>query len=637
MLDQLDRIDWGAVQDSYGPATKVPELLRELRNVAPEKRRAAFGQLDNLLNHQKTVTPAGVVAAPFLVELSVDPSTPDADRILVLLGDLATGGNHVRAISHGFDVRGQDFDQTSSDNPFKRLHLAVSAGIDGYIAALSRPEPAVRVAAAFVIGFLSRVAERSVAHVRVRVESERDGRARASAVLALGLLGAYLHSQADCALIESLLLDASPLIRFSAAVALAYLSPAVVPPRVRDELLSWAGRKNADVAGFPWGEGALDQYATVVLTDVAARVSDVALLKSALDVAAGKPTESRVAWAMIDTVFSTDREEWPEPRLASSLSLAQRALLEELVLRRLASKVEGALVRHGLFADDAALERFLGLGPRAGGPLDRVVDGQPLWRLALAVVSDRAPRAKWVETAPRLGTADSVLALCEDAAVPPYSLSRPWPRPITFDWGARQEGRRRLGQLLADALGTLPATFLEAAADRRLASSPQEMMASSLVIALSDALDREGRLLHPRFDRLLTIAAEGESFWPDLRRVLERIPVGRREPIVTQLGMDHVLIADGQRKMSMQARGAWRYADLVPTRAMAEKVIAAIRSWKASGPVPKERALETLEAIGAPALEALQAALNDATGPGREVLEAAASALGRAAPSRARN
>jgi hypothetical protein len=89
--------------------------------------------------------------------------------------------------------------------------------------------------------------------------------------------------------------------------------------------------------------------------------------------------------------------------------------------------------------------------------------------------------------------------------------------------------------------------------------------------------------------------------------------------------------------MSMQARGAWRYADLVPTRAMAEKVIAAIRSWKASGPVPKERALETLEAIGAPALEALQAALNDATGPGREVLEAAASALGRAAPSRARN
>ncbi|WP_437779961.1 hypothetical protein [Sorangium sp. So ce1097] len=613
----LGAIDWNGIEHAYGPATDVPDGLRALRSSKAPERRGALKRLDDTINHQGTITPAAVAAAPFLVELALDPSVKDRAALLVFLANLAVGGDHIRHITSGYDVRGRGFAELPEDHPYKAIYQRVAAGIDGYLGLLSDKDASVRVAAALLLAFLSSHAERSAPVVRGRVAAETDEKALASAVLCLGYLDGYLGDEGDVDRFLDLAQKGPELVRVAACLGLASAAPSRVGAAEQKVLLDALAGAAQPLADFPWCGGELGNHIAMALTRVGAARQDVDLLVGLLEATRGKPTQPRVASTIVDAVFAGEGGPPSDLRLPSELSEAQRGMLKHLVERQLVQRIGPALSRHGLLSAEGDLRRFLGLTP--AGPLDREVGGEPLWRLAIRVMSDRAPVEAWVNALEgSLGPAE-VIEACLDAAVPPYALLVPWPRRGDDTWTVTLGRRTRLQRMLSGALiAGVPADLLAQAADRLLeAQDRRDVVCAALVVALSEALAKEGKTLDARHDPLVA-AGMAEPFAEDVRAVLARLPPDRREPLILALPFEHYMQTTpaGRR---MFVRGAWLYVALCSSEAAADKLASAVQKWRVDGEVPKDRAVEAFAALGSAALPRVEALAADESTPHREV------------------
>ena len=90
-LDGLDQADWSAVQDAYGPANKIPALLRALASSDPVHRDSAAQSLFEMIWHQGDVFSATATAVPFLYELLKTDGPHDKATVAVLLASIADG------------------------------------------------------------------------------------------------------------------------------------------------------------------------------------------------------------------------------------------------------------------------------------------------------------------------------------------------------------------------------------------------------------------------------------------------------------------------------------------------------------------------------------------------------------------
>lgn len=90
-LRELDTLDWSAVSDAYGSATKVPALLRALVSCEPIHRDYAVQALLQYIWHQGTVYSATALAVPVLFELLDSSGTPDRSMIATLIATIAGG------------------------------------------------------------------------------------------------------------------------------------------------------------------------------------------------------------------------------------------------------------------------------------------------------------------------------------------------------------------------------------------------------------------------------------------------------------------------------------------------------------------------------------------------------------------
>ncbi len=72
-----ERADWSALQGCYGPATLVPDLIRQLDSPIPDERSEAIDELWSWLCHQGTVYEASAVATPLLAVLELHPDVGD--------------------------------------------------------------------------------------------------------------------------------------------------------------------------------------------------------------------------------------------------------------------------------------------------------------------------------------------------------------------------------------------------------------------------------------------------------------------------------------------------------------------------------------------------------------------------------
>jgi hypothetical protein len=157
LLERLDTIDWASLKGCGGPATDVPDLLRELVSEEDGVRMDIWAELLDHLWHQGTVFPASAAAIPFLYELLTDPDVPDKGPFVEMIAAIATGeGDLVGSVRTDgeemwrriLDKQGKSLDQelAESEATEQAIHAAVSGGLSYLVPYLNDVEHQLPVA-----------------------------------------------------------------------------------------------------------------------------------------------------------------------------------------------------------------------------------------------------------------------------------------------------------------------------------------------------------------------------------------------------------------------------------------------------------------------------------------------------------
>lgn len=144
-LDELDDINWWALEHAYGAATDVPRHIHALLSGHASIRAEALDHLFHTIAHQGSVYSATVVAAPFLIEVVRTAEAPDRAGILRLLDRIA--------FWHAWEIYEQPRrgNRPATSWIGERAFEAVRAGIPVYLDALDEPVSGVQVPALRVL------------------------------------------------------------------------------------------------------------------------------------------------------------------------------------------------------------------------------------------------------------------------------------------------------------------------------------------------------------------------------------------------------------------------------------------------------------------------------------------------------
>lgn len=364
MLENLDTIDWKSLTHAYGEASDVPKLIRALASDHAGKREGALDALFSTIWHQGTVYPASASAVPFLIELVGSEAQEDLPAILELLAHLATGSSYLDTNVQAEERSAPGFaDRVAEELTFVRAAKeAVARGVGVYARRLRHREPAVRIAAAYLLGLCPD--ERSRSALRAAVEDDVEPAVRAVAAFALGCV-------ADDAMVpdvRELLIDASehPAVRLYAGFGLARGAASLTEEDLEAlaaliddaELFTQVDELHDNAAGMSYGA-----LADCLLgLPPAARERMVPALGRALEAVRGRDALG-LATALIGLAFAETR--LPEGAGVDALTPIQRTALESLVRAPAAwgyANIGVALTDVGLPEDErAALATWLGL------------------------------------------------------------------------------------------------------------------------------------------------------------------------------------------------------------------------------------------------------------------------------------
>jgi HEAT repeat protein len=188
MLDDLDRIEWGALGHAYGTAEDVPEALRALASADADARAWAQGYLDAAILHQGTIYSATPRVIPFLVRLVAEPTIQERHEILDFLAAVAE--------SAGYE---DDEDWGEDDEAAMQCAVELGRGSSLFVELLQDPEPEVRAAAGRLAALLVPLLriypedtralidrEAVLGGLRERIRSEESRPVRAALLRALG-------------------------------------------------------------------------------------------------------------------------------------------------------------------------------------------------------------------------------------------------------------------------------------------------------------------------------------------------------------------------------------------------------------------------------------------------------------------
>ncbi|HEY0699600.1 MAG TPA: hypothetical protein VGD43_17520 [Micromonospora sp.] len=292
MLENLDSVDWARLSHAYGPATDVPDQIRALRSPDPETRRQARWELYGNIFHQGTRYEATAHAVPFLLELLAEPATPDRADLLQLLVSIAIGYDEswlpetfpvadyrrvaeggravLDAVPHpgdpGYDDDTADYEHVDAlpEEDQRRLYAhielaaydAVRAGVPLFRSLLDGPDPALRMAAAYALGWFPEDAAGSLPALTGPTRAD-DAPVAATALVSVGLLG----GEPD----PALLADPRPLVRWATAIGRARALGAASDQATVEELLTWAAATDGKPADLLHFDGDLAGYAGLAL------------------------------------------------------------------------------------------------------------------------------------------------------------------------------------------------------------------------------------------------------------------------------------------------------------------------------------------------------------------------------------
>lgn len=607
-------VDWAAIETPSGKAAKVPAHLEGLSSNDAKLRAKSLAALRKLAVFEGEVTPAAVPLAPHLVEIARDAKSPELAGVLLLLADLLVCGEADRWIVIGYEVRIPAFEEAEPDQYGRALYESIAAGTTAYLEHLDHTSPVVRAHVAPLLAYLSRETEaiEPALHARVSGEEEEDSGARAALAIALAHQGRYAKSDRASKLLARMLDDSDAIARIGAAAGLAATLGAAAPPDVAEILVLAAKKQRKKVEGFPFFEGSLANLAVVVASHLAGVRGDLELAESVVAASKKLPTQLWALGAMIDAAFAGDDR--PTPRAPGELDAKQRKAVLAIAASGEAERIHSALTRIGLRADAQALACAAGEDPPTS--LARVIDGEPLLRLAARALRSRDAEARWHAVLAPMTDVERI-DIARDAHCHPlriWSLPRPSgldPEHEAFPGIEGLEDRVRLGRSV-EVLGidlALCAPSAIVAAMNELAKEdlkPPSYIAC-LAIAACEAAARSGIEVPTAADEWLAKINPLSSFdvVDQLRRALGRLSASRREAVVLRRHFWH-----GSDAGNVTPAGAWLIADLAPTPAVAELVVKEIVSWSGSNaPYPEAFAVSLLRTMGDAARPAIDAAL----------------------------
>jgi HEAT repeats len=245
MLAGLDEIDWAALSHAYGPATDVPEWVRSLRSPDPEVREWAR-EYWNIV-HQGTRYAATAPAVPFLVELALADDTWARHWLVELLTYAAIGDDAASLPGGIVEVTLDQLARTTHPSDPEQeyaawalaAYQAVQAAVPSLLGLLDDDDVRLRRATAHLLAWFPRWASSSLPLLRARLAAEPDLDAKATMVVAVGLLAGGRDETEDRPRLEALLGHDDAVVRWAAAIALARLFPQAPPEPAIQELLGW--------------------------------------------------------------------------------------------------------------------------------------------------------------------------------------------------------------------------------------------------------------------------------------------------------------------------------------------------------------------------------------------------------------
>ena len=196
-LETLGTINWHALQGCYGPADKVPILLRKLATVTDKARRSElWDDLWNAINHQGTICEATAPTVPFLVELLQNETVPNRHEMLSLLG----------ALYDDSFVGNQDNATESSETKFEReSSIAVSSYLALYLQLLDSSDVRIRLNDVRLLAYFKRYSVQILPQFLALLKTETESAIRTALVESLWALTKPAQTYAP--LFESLFHD----------------------------------------------------------------------------------------------------------------------------------------------------------------------------------------------------------------------------------------------------------------------------------------------------------------------------------------------------------------------------------------------------------------------------------------------
>ena len=182
MLESLDTVDWTAVRHAFDEATDTPEALRMLLDGDPERRTRAYQHLFATLLDEGLRNPATAAAAPFIVELVVDPGTPDRSRLIGMLACSVAGAFSV-ASPPILDDGGPDVHPILRD-----IYRAAEAAVPHCLELVHAEDEGLCVIAVYFLAAMWRSADAIVPVLHTRLARPASAVVRAIVAFALGRL-----------------------------------------------------------------------------------------------------------------------------------------------------------------------------------------------------------------------------------------------------------------------------------------------------------------------------------------------------------------------------------------------------------------------------------------------------------------
>lgn len=385
-------IDWKKLKHARGPATRVPAQVQQLLAKGNERREDAFSTLQDMLIEKGRWFEASAPALALLLDTA--PKAPEPDLLLVLAADVL-GADHLRSWLAPLDE--------ALPAEAVKVHEAALERKEALFALLEGKEPAARAAATVVLTMLPELRGEALPLLKRRATQDDEEVVRASALLALGRLGA---GDAEVAQIVDAARGAEdPLVRGAGAVAWLRLDAGRSFAAVAEGLEAWLGWQPAepwtpDQASLPWFGGLavawyrmklpLGGAATALVALARQRDATRDLVEIALRLgssATGGAALRRLSALVLDLGGFLQFGE-NHVALLDELSPEQRAIAEKLAPTRLVP-----LAGRGLPASGTPRRRWLGLAPP--GPLERQVEVEisgsqhalPLWRAWKQIVA----------------------------------------------------------------------------------------------------------------------------------------------------------------------------------------------------------------------------------------------------------